>query len=211
MTRLLHVSASPMSGLSFSHRVAASFVDVWRTAHPGSVVDELNVWSEPLPEFNAVAASWKGKMMAGQTPTSKEVASVEQVLDVGVRFQAATHYMFSVPMWNFSVPYRLKHYLDVLVQPGSTFAFDPGVGFTGLVPADRPVLLVLSRGNTAYGPGEPMGHYEHQESYLRSILGFIGLTDVRTITVECTAYPAEVCEPLVSAACAQAEAMAPAF
>ena len=93
MARLLHVSASPMNGLSFSRRIASSFVEVWRTAHPDSMVDELNVWTEPLPDFDAEAASWKGKVMAGQTPTPEELAAVQALLDVGARFKEATHYL----------------------------------------------------------------------------------------------------------------------
>ncbi|WP_146040879.1 FMN-dependent NADH-azoreductase [Ornithinimicrobium sufpigmenti] len=211
MARLLHVSASPMSSRSFSGRVAAAFVEAWRVAHPGSSVDELNVWTEPLPAFDAMASSWKVKVTAGQMPTEEEVAAVQPVIDVCTRFLEADHYLFSVPMWNFSVPYTLKHYLDVIVQPGITMAFDPRSGFVGLVPPDRPVQLVLSRGNTAYTPGGMFDGHEFQESYLRAVLGFIGLTDVRSIILECTAYPTEVREPRLAAAFHEAEAAAPTF
>lgn len=211
MPTLMHISASPMNSQSFSGRVASAFVGSWLEAHPGSTVDQLNVWTEPLPQFDALAASWKGKVMSGQVPTEEEMRSVQRVLDVGTRFLRADHYLLSVPMWNFSLPYALKHYLDVLVQPGTTFAFDPASGFRGLVPSERPVQLVLSRGNTDYVPGGVFDGFEFQESYLRAILGFIGLTDVRTITVECTAYPAEVCEPILSAATERALTAASAF
>lgn len=211
MPNLLHISASPMNSGSFSGRVAASFVEAWRVAYPGSSVDELNVWSEPLPKFDAVASSWKLKVTAGQLPTQEEVAAIQPVIDVCTRFLRADHYLFSVPMWNFSVPYTLKHYLDVVVQPGLTVAFDPASGFSGLVPSERPVQLVLSRGNTAYVPGGMFDGCEFQESYLRAILGFIGLTDVRSIVVECTAYPAEVCEPLLSTAFQEAQVAASTF
>lgn len=212
MSRLLHVSASPLNSSSYSGQVAASFVESWRVAHTDSVVDELNVWAEDLPLFDALGASWKTKVMTGQTPSRDEVEAVGEVTALCERFLAADHYLFSVPMWNFSIPYRLKHYIDALVQPGLTFGFDPASGgYVGLCPPDRPVLLVLARGSTAYGPDEAFGTLEHQESYLRGILGFIGLTDVRSITVECTAYPAEVSAPLLESARERAAQVAPDF
>lgn len=212
MSRLLHVSASPLSSHSYSGRVAASFVETWRVSHPGAEVDELNVWAEELPLFDALGASWKTKVMTGREPTAEEVAAIGEVTHLCERFLAADHYVFSVPMWNFSIPYRLKHYIDALVQPGLTFGTDRATGgYVGLVPSDRPVLLVLARGSTAYGPGEIFGTLEFQESYLRGILGFIGLTDVRSITVECTAYPAEVSGPLLESAHERAVESAPTF
>lgn len=198
MPTLLHISASPLTDRSFSGRVADAFVSAWRVANPGGVVDTLNVWEEDLPDFDAIGASWKVKAMSGQAPNAEEAALFERVHAVGKRFLAADRYLFSVPMWNFNVPYRLKHYIDLLVTPGVTFGFDPAKGYFGLVPSDRPVQLVLSRGGTYYAPGEPLAALEFQESYLRGILGFIGLTNVETLKVECTAFGPDVAEPIVA-------------
>jgi FMN-dependent NADH-azoreductase len=173
-------------------------VSAWRAANPGGTVDSLNVWAEDLPEFDAIGASWKVKAMSGQAPNAEESALAARAYAVANRFAAADKYLISVPMWNFSVPYKLKHYLDVIVQPGVTFGFDPAKGYFGLLPSVRPVQLVLSRGGTSYGPGEVMGALEFQESYLRGILGFMGLTNVSTLKVECTAFGPDVAEPIVA-------------
>lgn len=87
-------------------------------------------------------------------------------------------------MWNFGVPYKLKHYIDVLVQPVLTFSFTPAEGYTGLV-TGKPVVAVYARGG-AYGAGTGTEGYDKQSDYLRHVLGFIGFTDVKQIFVEPT-------------------------
>lgn len=208
MATLLHLAVSPLHEGSFSARIGAEFVNSWKELHPDGTVDTFNLWSEPLPAFDAVGASWKIKAMSGQSADAIEQALFERVKAVADRFLAADRYLFSVPMWNFSIPYPLKHFIDVIVQPGLTFAFDPASGFSGLVPSERSVQLVLSRGNAGYGPGGPMNGFDHQEPYLRDILKFIGLTDIRSIVAEGTAYGPEVAEPALQKALAEARAAA---
>jgi FMN-dependent NADH-azoreductase len=87
-------------------------------------------------------------------------------------------------MWNFGIPYILKQYLDLLLQPGLTFGFDPAKGYFGLVTGKK-AALVYSRGG-AYGPGTGAEGYDHQTRYLGQALGFIGLTDQQNILVEPT-------------------------
>ena len=86
--------------------------------------------------------------------------------------------------WNFNIPYRLKQYIDVIVQPGLTFTYSPDKGYSGLV-TGRPLMLVLARGGN-YGPGDPTQTYDFQETYLRGIFGFIGFTDIRSVCVQGT-------------------------
>lgn len=211
MSKLLHIGVSPLSEGSFSARVGAAFVDSWIASHPEGAVDSFNLWSEPLPAFDAVGASWKIKSMTGQESDAEEEALFQRVKAVIDRFLAADRYLFSVPMWNFHIPYPLKHFIDVVVQPGYTFAFDPSGAFSGLVPSDRPTQLVLSRGNVGYAPGGPMAAYDHQEPYLRGILGFMGLTDVRSIIVEGTGYGPPLADTALERGLAEAREAAQAF
>ena len=87
-------------------------------------------------------------------------------------------------MWNFGIPYRLKQYIDVIVQPSLTVAFSPEKGYTGLV-TGQPLPLILARGGV-YKTGNPLETYDFQESYLRTVFGFIGFTDIRTISIQGT-------------------------
>ena len=87
-------------------------------------------------------------------------------------------------MWNFGVPYRLKQYIDVIVQPGLTFSYSPEKGYAGLV-TGKPLMLILARGGV-YGEGNPTQTFEFQESYLRSVFGYIGFTDIQAIRIQGT-------------------------
>jgi FMN-dependent NADH-azoreductase len=92
-------------------------------------------------------------------------------------------YVISSSMWNFGVPYRLKQYIDVIVQPSLTFAAS-AQGVTGLV-TGRPLMLLLARGGV-YRSGNPQETLDFQETYLRCIFGFIGFTDIRAVAIQGT-------------------------
>ena len=105
-------------------------------------------------------------------------------------------------MWNFGVPYRLKQYIDVIVQPSLTVAFSPEKGYTGLV-TGKPLMLILARGG-AYPAGNPIETFDFQEPYLRCIFGFIGFTDIRTIYIQGTMQGPEQVEAATRKATAEA-------
>jgi FMN-dependent NADH-azoreductase len=122
--------------------------------------------------------------MHGQAHTAEQAQAWGNVVKVVDQFKAADKYVFSLPMWNFSIPYKLKHWIDVIVQPGLTVSFSPETGYKGLV-TGKPAVAILARGG-AYGPGTGAEAYDQQSTYLKQILGFIGLTDLKTIFVEPT-------------------------
>ncbi len=90
-------------------------------------------------------------------------------------------------MWNLSLPYRLKQYVDIVVQPGLTFSLDPEKGYTGLV-TGRPVQLLLASGGED-PVGSPGAGWAYQKPYLEMIFGLVGFTDIRTLRVEGTLGP----------------------
>ena len=99
-------------------------------------------------------------------------------------FKSADKYVVSLPMWNFGIPYKLKHYIDLLVQPGLTFGFTQEEGYKGLV-TGKPLVAIYARGG-AYGPGSGAEAADQQSAYLKQILGFIGFTHIQEIFVEPT-------------------------
>lgn len=183
MARMLHVRASPRGDASASIRVAGVFLESYLAAHAGDTVDTLDLFSEDLPVFDAPAAEAKYAVMAGSEPSGKAGATWRRVIAAVERFKSADKLLVSSPMWNFAVPYRLKQYIDVVVQPGLTFSAGPG-GYKGLV-TGRPALLILARGGR-YTPGTGGEAHDMQRPYLEFILRFLGFEDVRTILVEPT-------------------------
>lgn len=138
MAKLLYIQASPRGQRSKSIRVADAFVEAYRQGHGDDEIDTLNLFAADLPTFDGDILNAKYAILHGQQATDdqrKAWRSVEQVIE---RFAAADKYLFAVPMWNFGIPYRLKHYINVLVQPGYTFSYDPQQGYRGLLTGARP-------------------------------------------------------------------------
>jgi FMN-dependent NADH-azoreductase len=183
MAKLLHILASPRVE-SYSTRVAKAFLDSYRQARPYDHIEVLDLFQADVPPFNAPQAKAKYAVMAGQTPRDEAEAAWQSVIKTIDYFKGFDKYVLSSPMWNFGVPYRLKQYIDVLVQPSLTFAYSPEKGYAGLV-TNRPLMLILARGGE-YGPGNPCETFDFQETYLRGIFGFIGFSDIRAVHIQGT-------------------------
>jgi FMN-dependent NADH-azoreductase len=107
-----------------------------------------------------------------------------KVVSIIEEFKSADKYVIAVPMWNFSIPYRLKQYIDIVVQPGYTFSVTEEGNYEGLVKG-RPVFIAYARGGE-YAAGTPGEEFDLQKRYLELILRFIGFSDIRSVVVEPT-------------------------
>jgi FMN-dependent NADH-azoreductase len=183
MAKVLHIQASPRGERSYSRRAAEAFLKGYLSAHPGDTVETLDLAGD-IPEFGGAAISGKYRILHGEALAKEETDAWKVVLDEIERFKGADKIVISAPMWNFGIPYRLKQYFDVIVQPGSTFSYSPDTGYSGLV-TGKPALLVLARGGE-YAPDTPSAAYDQQKPYLEGILGFIGFTNVGSIMIEPT-------------------------
>lgn len=184
MARVLYIQASPRTE-SFSTRLAKAFADSYRQARPQDRTEVLDLFSADIPPFTAPAAKAKYSVLAGEPPRDQAQTAWQDVIQTINHFKGFDKYVLSCPMWNFSIPYALKQYIDVIVQPGLTFSYSPQSGYTGLV-TGRPLMLLLARGGT-YPPGNnPAQTSDFQESYLRCIFGFIGFTEIRSIHIDGT-------------------------
>lgn len=206
MTRILYVQASPRGTHSASAQVAHAYIDALKAR--GQVnVDLLDVWHENLPEFNGAAMEAKYAGLAGQALNAPQQAAWNAIKALGARFSNADQIVISAPMWNFGVPYRLKHLIDLVSQKDVTFTFDDS-GFGGMLKKQRAVV-VCARG-LGYTEGTPMSeeNFDYQRAYLTSWLSFLGVTDIKTIRVEKTLFGAEACSASVAEGVAEAVAIA---
>lgn len=185
MPKILHLQASPRAE-SFSAKVAGEFMQAFLESHPAWEAQTLDLFEAELPEFAAPAASAKYAVMGGAAPADEAARAWKRVIEVVDQLTSSGALVISTPMWNFSIPYRLKHYIDLIVQPGLTFSFSPETGYAGLV-TGRAAVLILARGGE-YPPGADAGEMDMQRPYLEWILGFIGFTDVRTVLIEPTLH-----------------------
>lgn len=180
MSRILYIQASGRKGRSKSIQVADAFIESYLQSHPADIVETMDVFEADLPSFDGLAVQAKYTILHGQKHTAEEKAVWEKVEKVIEHFQSADKYVFAVPMWNFGIPWRLKQYIDLLVQPGYTFRVSPN-GYEGLV-RNKPVMVVYARGGS-YPSDSP---FDLQKKYFELFLGFIGFEKIDSILVEPT-------------------------
>jgi FMN-dependent NADH-azoreductase len=210
MGKVLYINASPRHGRSHSAAVAEAFVKSYAANNPGVEVIKHDLFSMELPAMDGLAVQAKYTIMHGERPTGEEKAAWAEIERVIGDFKAADKYVFAVPMWNFSIPYRLKQYLDVIIQPGYTFSFSPDEGYKGLA-GGKPVFVAYARGGT-YSPGTPGESMDYQSRYLETALGFMGFTDIESVVVEPTVQEGpDVAKAKREAAIKGAEQMAQEF
>jgi FMN-dependent NADH-azoreductase len=173
-----------MGELSHSIAVADAFVEAYRKQHAQDEIEILDLFKAPLPAFDFEAASAKYKIMHNKEHSAKDRRIWQKIVSLIEEFKSADEYVLAVPMWNFSIPYRLKQYIDILVQPGYTFTVTPSGGYEGLVKG-KPVFIAYASGGE-YVAGTDSEVFDLQKEYLKLILGFMGLTDIRSVTVEPT-------------------------
>ncbi len=210
MPEILYIKASPRGQRSYSVAVADAFVRAYKKKNADDQVVELDLFDTELPKFDGFALQAKYSIMGGQKHTPEEKSAWEAVEKTIENFKSFDKYILAVPMWNFSIPYQLKHYIDVIVQPTYAFNYSPDKGYTGLV-TGKPVFIACARGG-AYGPGTGAEAYDFQSKYLELILGFIGFTDISTLIIEPTLEQGpEIAEKKKSQAILKAEEMAARF
>lgn len=184
MTRLLYIEASPRKRHSHSIAVAQPFLAAYRAAHPEHQIDILDLWQEVLPRFDGDAIEAKYAILHKQPHTDEQRAAWAAVERVVARFAAADRIVLSVPMWNFNVPYVLKHYVDVITQPTLTFSFSPETGYRGLLCDKRALVIYASSGD--YLPGTKNTRPDFQKPFIEAWLRFLGIEDIQAIAVQPT-------------------------
>lgn len=184
MVKLIYIKASPRKERSYSTKVANQFIDAYRTTHPHDSIEELNLWQMDLPPFDGDTINAKYAVMHQQAQTPAQQIAWQSVTAMFEQFNSADKYLFSIPMWNFSIPYRLKHYIDLLTQPGLAFNIASDGSYVGLV-TQKPAVLIYSSGG-AYGPNSGAESYDMQKSYMKLWLQIIGFKDIRELAIEST-------------------------
>jgi FMN-dependent NADH-azoreductase len=172
--RLLHIVATPRGLASNTGRVSSALLEALCDKHDFDV-RTLDLFAADLPAVAGTNIESKYKLMTGQDLDPDAMSSWRQIETAIAQFLAADAYLLTTPMWNFSIPYVLKYYIDAIVQPGYLFKYDERGYPQGLV-TGRKMIVVTSRGGD-YSAG-PMQQFDFVENYLRAILGFCGLTDL---------------------------------
>lgn len=191
MSIVLHVVGSPREH-SASTALAKHFLEHYGRANPNDEIMTCDVWSS-LHEFQGTAADGKLKTMAQMQLSEDEAQQFGAARPYIEQLKRADKLVVSAGMWNFGVPYGLKHWIDLIVQPGQTFGFNPETGYFGMVEG-RPVQFLLATGGD-YSKDSPMASWDMFAPYLDLIFGFIGFTDRRFVVQSNTVLPPEISGP----------------
>ncbi|MHC4941772.1 MAG: FMN-dependent NADH-azoreductase [Planctomycetota bacterium] len=210
MTKLLYIQASSRGARSYCLAAADAFVAAYREANPGHEVLTINLFKKKLPAIDGNALNAKYAILHGKEHTDGERTAWKAVESVIDEFRSADKYVLAVPMWNFSIPYPLKHYLDVLLQPTYTFTYSPQEGYKGLV-TGKPIFMAFARGGS-YAEGSGAEGMDYQTRYVDLAFRFIGFSDIRMLLIEPTlAGGADAAKDVRAASLEQAEEMARDF
>ena len=176
--KLLHIDSSALGAHSVSRQLSKSIVAQWLSSNPGTVVEYLDLAVDTPNHLTANALAFSAPADSLSEEQRRENVVSERLVS---QFLAADVVVIGAPMYNFSVPSQLKSWIDRVAQAGRTFKYtDKGaVGLAG----GKTVIVASSRGGL-YAGNPAMAAFEHQESYLRAVFGFVGVTDIRFVRAE---------------------------
>ena len=188
MSNILFVSSSLMEQNSKSRQLAAEFIDGLRKADAHTTVVERHLTPANMPHLDMATL---GALMTAEDQRSQVQQQATVLADAIVtEVEAADTIVVAAPMYNFSIPSTLKAWPDHLARRGRTFRYNEKGQPEGLL-KNKKVYVVASRGGqyTGDSPAAPMNF---QDPYLRTIFGFVGMTDVTFIPVEGQSAGADV-------------------
>ena len=202
MRQILCLTSSPRRDTSYSNLVAARVLKELRIVHPDSAVTIRDLAGNPLPHIDDDFVTATRSVAGARTRRQREL--IEQSDILVDELVAADAIVIASGMINFSIPSTLKAWVDYVVRPGRTFAYTEH-GTRGLLQGRR-AILVLARGGLY--SAEPLRQYEHEESYLRTVLNFMGITDIQSILIEGVGLGPEAAERAVDNAIRRASSVA---
>lgn len=175
---LLHLDSSPLAGASASRRLTAAIVAAAQEANPALAVVYRDLAAAPPAHLGGDALAPRGLPADQLTEAQKAEAAVTEELIA--EFLAADVIVVGAPMYNFSIPSQLKAWIDRVAAAGRTFKYTEAgpVGLAG----GKTVIVASTRGGL-YSEG-PASAMDHQESYLKTVFAFLGITDVRFVRAE---------------------------
>jgi FMN-dependent NADH-azoreductase len=180
--RLLHIVATPRGHESNTIRVSNALIEELYLKYEDLTVKVLDLFKADLPSVAGENIDSKYKLMTGQELDNHHKSSWDAIEANIERFLDADIYLVTTPMWNFSIPYALKYYIDAIVQPGYLFRYNEYGVPEGLV-LGKKMIVVTSRGGD-YSANTPLHSFDFVEPYLRAIFNFIGITDIHFINAQ---------------------------
>ena len=190
--KINYIECSPRGERSHSTKIAQAYIEQAKKNIPDLELNHINPWLLNLPEFDGDMLNAKYSVIRGTDPSADEVSAWSNVKKIFDEFNNADHYLFSVPMWNFNIPYKLKHYIDIITQPGMSWSYTPEDGYKGLM-TDKTATIIYATGD-GYGDGTGFESFDMQKPYVNLWLTFLGFKKIERVVVDRTLFDAETAE-----------------
>ena len=190
--KINYIECSPRGDRSHSTKIAHAYLEQAKKNISDLKLNNINPWSLDLPEFNGEMLDAKYSVIRGDNPSEGEITAWSRVKNIFDEFNDADHYLFSVPMWNFNIPYKLKHYIDIVTQPGMSWSYTPEDGYKGLM-TDKTATVIYATGD-GYSEGTGFESFDMQKPYVNLWLTFLGFKKIEKIVIDRTLFDAETAE-----------------
>jgi len=177
MARILQIDSSSRSNTSVTRQLTNLFTQQWQKAHPDDVVTKLDLLEQALPFVSELSIAASYTPAEARTPEMR--AAIEGLAHYADQFAASDVFVIGAPMYNFTVPAALKAYIDLIVVPGKTFAYENGMP-KPILKNKRVYVMTASGGD--YGSPQMMS-MNFVEPYLVKLFAFLGITDVQFVAV----------------------------
>lgn len=196
MSHLLVINSSAAGAASVSKQLIDETVARLRTADPALVVVERDLGATPVPHLTTDStAAIRGAEPANDAQRAAKALSDSLVAEL----KAADTLIIGAPMYNFGIPSTLKSWFDHVLRAGVTFKYGEK-GPVGLLEGKRAIVVESRGGIYSSGPTQAL---DSQEPHLRTMLGFIGISDVTFVRAEKLGYGPEAREQAINDAKAE--------
>lgn len=191
MPKILYVEASPRKERSASIEVATAHIEQIKKKHPDTEVRKLDVWNMELPDFTGHIMDAKYAALSGVELSLAQKDAWEKIQELAASFFWSDHIVFSIPLWNFGIPYKLKHLIDVISQKDILFSVTED-GLEGLL-GKKKVTAIYARGlNFDTDSLTPARNFDFQKPYMEMWFRFIGISNWESIVIEKTLFGPEI-------------------
>lgn len=194
MAKVLFIEASPRKESSYSSQVANEFLDSYRAVNPDDEIEHLPLFETDLAPLGMQGANQKMENLMKLMTTGSGIEAQGEwagVMHEIERLKSADKVVLSTAMWNFSIPYRLKHWIDLVTQVGVTVMVNNKFEYVGQI-TDRPLQVIMASGSP-YEDRFPLASdapkTDFASTYIDHIFRFLGFTDINLIRVQPTGMP----------------------
>jgi FMN-dependent NADH-azoreductase len=211
VAKVLYITSNPKTKeQSYGLAVGEAFLEAYRSENPKDEITKLDLYEMDIPYIDTDVFSGWGKLQKGtafEQLSADEKDKVSRINTLTEQFIAADKYVFVTPLWNFSIPPKMKAYIDNICIAGKTFTYTEK-GPVGLLTNKRAVHIQARGGIYSEGPAKEM---EFGDRYIRTVLGFLGVPSVESIIVEGMAQMPNEAEAIKERAMTRAKQVATTF